>query len=77
LRLDLSNPRELGGELLGVLDQVVRVLVELSQRLCHLIELVAFHRRSVASESGYFCLDLDKTRVQGHALVSAAAPLRR
>jgi hypothetical protein len=45
--LDLSNSRELSGEVLRVLDQVVSVFVEFSERLAHFFKLVASHGRSI------------------------------
>jgi hypothetical protein len=62
----LSNPRQLNGKIGGV-------FVEFPERCGDFYELVAFHRRPVAFESGYFRPDLNKALVQAKALVSAPA----
>ncbi len=70
--LDLSNPHQLNGKIVGV-------FVEFSERCGDFYELFAVHRRSVAFEVGYFRSDFDKALVQTKALVSAggAAALYR
>jgi hypothetical protein len=71
--LDLSNSRELSGEVLRVLDQVVSVFVEFSERLAHFFKLVASHGRSIAFQFADFSSNVSKPLVQSKALVGSAA----